>query len=87
MSATYRIEMRRDPHSMHLPWDAVVYRLSDDERVTVVVGPTAYAALQEAREWVRDEENAADYVSTWDMTQHFVDDQGRDAEAPQSVRI
>ena len=86
VSATYRIEIRRDPHSVSLPFDAVVYRLSDGERMTICVGGTYETALFAAREWVRDEEGTENPHDFTPMILH-VDDQGRDAEAPQSVKV
>jgi hypothetical protein len=87
VSATYRIEIRRAPHSLMLPWDAVVIRLSDEKRMTVCVGKYVYQAIAAAREWVQDEEGT-DATAAWDEPQTlYVDDQGRDAEAPQSVKV
>jgi hypothetical protein len=85
MSATYRIEVQRDPHSTILPWDATVYRISDDQRVTVCVGLTRTEAEAAAREWVRDEENPEGLPPQSAIL--YVDDHGRDAEAQQSVKV
>jgi hypothetical protein len=79
-AATYRIEIRRDPHTTSLPWDAVVYRVSDNARMTVCYGTNAREATDAAREWVRDEEGVEVNFAPQTL---YVDDQGRDAEAPQ----
>jgi hypothetical protein len=86
MSATYRIEVQRDPHSTILPWEAAVYRISDDQRVTVCVGLTRTEAEAAAREWVRDEEENPEGPPSQSAIL-YVDDHGRDAEAPQSVKV
>jgi hypothetical protein len=84
MSATYRIELIRDPHSAALPWDARIIRLSDNRLSTICTGTTRYTAADAARQWVRDEESPLDLEHG---NSFYVDDQGRDAEAPQSVKV
>lgn len=85
VSATYRIDLRYDPHSSRYPWDAVVTRLSDDKRMTIEVGSTSERAIDKAREFVRTEEQRVYQIH--EPLSFYVDDQGRDAEAPQSVKV
>lgn len=53
--ATHRIEVKHDPHSKLNPWDAWIYRLSDDHCVQIVHGSTIDAAVTTACEWVQVE--------------------------------
>jgi hypothetical protein len=80
VSATYRIELHKDGDYVY-PWKANIYRLSDDMHVSSQVGETRDAALGDARAYIA-RDNAAPEPSTV-----HVDDQGRDAEAPQSVKV
>jgi ABC-type sulfate transport system substrate-binding protein len=70
------------------PWDAVIVRLSDEKHLTTVFGRTTDEALAEARSWVVDEEAVETMASEYPTVRSLhVDDQGRDAEAPQSVKV
>jgi hypothetical protein len=82
VSATYRIDVQHEPHSSRYPWDAVVTRLSDDKRMTIIAASTVERAVLEAREWIVLEEGVVTFPAL-PVTLH-VDDQGRDAEAPQA---
>jgi hypothetical protein len=79
VSATYRIDVKRDDDETMYPWHAVITRLADNWPVRVEREHTADKALGAAREWI---------ASTHDFAFSIhVDDQGRDAEAPQSVKV
>jgi hypothetical protein len=86
VSATYRIETAYEPSGVAdlNPWIARVYRLSDDERVTFAWGESEALVIEDARAWILRYESTPEAFTG--RTVH-VDDQGRDAEAPQSVRV
>jgi len=52
---TYLIELRHDPHGGILSWDAIITRLSDNERVHTAWGTTREEATAKAQAWIRDE--------------------------------
>jgi hypothetical protein len=82
VSATYRIEVRYADDETIFPWMGVIVRLVDDWPVRVERERTAEHALEAARQWIADE-----YSWAKTPTYFYVDDQGRDAEAPQSVKV
>jgi hypothetical protein len=84
MSATYRIETTYEPSGTDdfQPFIARVYRLSDDEYVTRAWAEASDKAEIKAREWIAFREGMPEESRT-----SYVDDQGRDAEAPQSVKV
>lgn len=75
--ATHRIEISHDPHSRLYPFDARVFRLTDDQLVQVVPAETADEADRKAREWVRDENSRIPIRVTF-----YVDDAGEVAADP-----
>ena len=83
MSATYRIETAHEPNGPDdiVPWIARIYRLSDDEYVQHAWGVLPDAAEESARSWIRASQSSPPIVTV------YVDDLGRDAEAPQSVKV
>jgi hypothetical protein len=80
VSATYRIDVHKSGDA-YFPWKANVYRLSDDAHRHSAVGMTAEEAVSDARAIIARENAAPEPFSL------HVDDQGRDAEAPQSVKV
>ena len=73
MTATYRIAIRHDPHSENLPWEALIYRISDGALVATCYSGTPADAERDARQWIRDEQLKREGVSI------YVDDDGEDA--------
>ncbi len=84
MSATYRIETSYEPNGPDdpIPWIARAYRLSDGEYVTHAWAADSVQAECKARVWVVNYEGNMRPTIT-----AYVDDQGRNAEAPQSVKV
>jgi hypothetical protein len=84
VSATYRIETSYEPNGPDdfQPWIARVYRLSDDAYVTHAWSDASDAVATRARKWIVLRESI-----TSEPVTVYVDDQGRDAEAPQSVKV
>jgi hypothetical protein len=84
VSATYRIETNYEPNRPDdsVPWIARVYLLSDDSYAMHVWADSLKAAEKQARQWIAFRESISSEHRTV-----YVDDQGRDAEAPQSVKV
>jgi hypothetical protein len=82
VSATYRIEVSRADDAI-FPWEAKIVRLSDDWPMHVERRSNADGAIYAARQWIKDESLAP--VDLPLMV--YVDDQGDNAEAPQSVKV
>lgn len=82
--ATYRIEIVVDPHSDTYPWDARIYRTSDEMLATIQYGTTYDEAVKAARKWVADDTRPEAQGTTL-----FLDDNGQDvpADAPHSVKV
>lgn len=49
---SYRIDVEHDPGNDDLPFDAHIYRLSDNVRVATRWGVTSALATQRALEWI-----------------------------------
>jgi hypothetical protein len=81
VSATYRIEVSRTEPEALYGWEAAIWRVADNWPVRIERRSTREGVEDAARRWIRDE-NAAPNESIV-----YVDDQGRDAEAPQSVKV
>jgi hypothetical protein len=83
VSATYRIEVSEAPDPALWPFEAKIVRLSDDWPVRVERRSTAHDAELAAKRWIQ--RDSANPLSIPRVV--YVDDQGRDAEAPQSVKV
>lgn len=77
--ATHRIELRIDPHNESFPYDAAVYRLSDEMLRTITYGATRDEALGKARTWIARDTAPKDEPGTV-----YTDDDGDDAEPVQA---
>jgi hypothetical protein len=81
VSATYRIEVSETDNFALYGWEAKITRLDDEWPVRIEHRDSAGEAMDAARKWL-----AADNAYTAPLVV-YVDDQGRDAEAPQSVKV
>lgn len=52
---SYRIEVIHDPSTPELPYDAAVYRLTDNARVATKWGTTREIATRRALDWIVNE--------------------------------
>ena len=57
MEPTYRIELKHDPHSETLPWDARIYLDGEALWLHTCYGATQDDALTAAQAWVRAEQS------------------------------
>lgn len=70
---TYRIELTHDPASgtasLGCPWRAHVYRITDDEVMTVEYGSTRERAFDNAQAWARSAATVPESPSTVCLTE------------------
>lgn len=50
---TYRVELVHNPVNEAWPWEAVIYRVADDEYMAARLGVTRQDACENAQSWAR----------------------------------